>query len=196
MIHSDPIGSPALVVLAIGFVVFVAALFATRRRRVAENAAGGKSRRSLVGIGVQMVGIMLVGVGPVAITLRPDAPLALAEAAMVAALMAGAIALFVSATRTMGHNWSLVARTRDDHQLVESGPFAWVRHPIYTGLALLTLAIAVAYGHLSQLWIGAPIYALGTWLRVTEEERLLRAMFGPAYDAYAARVKRFVPGIF
>jgi protein-S-isoprenylcysteine O-methyltransferase Ste14 len=41
-----------------------------------------------------------------------------------------------------------------------------------------------------------PLYALGTWMRVAHEERLLRTQFGAAYDEYAARVKRFVPGVF
>ena len=43
--------------------------------------------------------------------------------------------------------------------------------------------------------IGVPLFALGTWIRVAEEERLLRRHFGEAYDAYAARVPRFVPGL-
>ena len=56
--------------------------------------------------------------------------------------------------------------------------FAFVRHPIYVALFLLTIAIAVAYGHLTHLVIGIPLFAIGTWLRIGEEERLLRAMFG------------------
>jgi protein-S-isoprenylcysteine O-methyltransferase Ste14 len=45
------------------------------------------------------------------------------------------------------------------------------------------------------LLLALPVYALGTWLRVRVEERLLRAMFAARYDDYAARVKRFVPGV-
>lgn len=196
MIHNDPVGWPGLLALGIGGLVFVAALILAQRRRRGEVAHGAvRSRRSLVGIGVQMLGIVLVGLGPMRLVLPPGAPAALVQALVVAALMTGAVALFWSATRAMGRNWSLVARTRADHQLVDSGPFALVRHPIYTALALFVLALATAYGHLSHLWVAGPLYALGTWLRVVEEERLLRSMFGPAYDAYAARVKRFVPGI-
>ena len=43
---------------------------------------------------------------------------------------------------------------------------------------------------------GVPIYALATWFRIRHEERLLREQFGADYDAYATRVKRFVPGVF
>jgi protein-S-isoprenylcysteine O-methyltransferase Ste14 len=96
----------------------------------------------------------------------------------------------------MGRNWSVVARTRSDHELVTTGPFAWLRHPIYTALALLLIALSIAYGNAARLILALPIYALGTWLRIAEEERLLRDAFGAAYDAYAARVRRFVPGVF
>ena len=96
----------------------------------------------------------------------------------------------------MGRNWSVVARTRSDHELVTGGPFAHVRHPIYTALGLFLVGLAIATGNAARLLIGLPVYAIGTWLRIAEEERLLRAMFGARYDDYAARVKRFVPGLF
>jgi protein-S-isoprenylcysteine O-methyltransferase Ste14 len=63
-------------------------------------------------------------------------------------------------------------------------------------MGLFLLALAVSFGHLRNLVVALPLFALGTALRVGEEERLLRARFGPAYDDYAARVKRFVPGLF
>ena len=113
-------------------------------------------------------------------------PLALGEALIIGLLMATAIGLFVSASRTMGQNWSLVARTRSDHELVTSGPFAYVRHPIYVALFLFMVAISIALGHSERLLFAVPIYALGTWFRIVREERLLRDMFGADYDAYAA----------
>ena len=76
------------------------------------------------------------------------------------------------------------------------GPFAYVRHPIYVAMFLFTIALAIAFGHGARLLIGLPIFAIGTWMRISREEKLLRDMFGASYDAYAARVKRFVPGIF
>lgn len=197
MIHNDPVGWPGLLALGIGGLVFAAALILAQRRRRGEVArAAVRSRRSLVGIGIQMLGILLVGLGPMRLVLSPGSPAALVQAGVVTALMAGVVALFWTATRAMGRNWSLVARTRADHELVETGPFAHIRHPIYTALALFVLALATAYGHLSHLWVAGPLYMLGTWFRVTEEERLLRSMFGARYDDYARRVKRFVPGLF
>jgi protein-S-isoprenylcysteine O-methyltransferase Ste14 len=119
----------------------------------------------------------------------------LAGALAVAALMGGSVLLFVAATRAMGANWSVVARMREGHELVTGGIFARLRHPIYTGMALFLIALAVAFGHERNLILGAPLFLLGTWIRVHEEESLLRAEFGQAYEAYALRVKRFVPGL-
>jgi protein-S-isoprenylcysteine O-methyltransferase Ste14 len=95
----------------------------------------------------------------------------------------------------MGRNWSLEARTREDHELIVSGPFALIRHPIYTGMFAFLLAMAIAFGHWRGLILGVPLFWIGTMMRVTREEKLLRAQFGTSYDAYAARVKRFVPGL-
>ncbi len=93
----------------------------------------------------------------------------------------------------MGANWSLVARTREDHRLVQTGPFALVRNPIYVALLGMICALAIALGHAVNLVLAIPLYLIGTLMRVSIEERLLREMFGQAFDDYARRVKRFIP---
>ncbi len=188
-------GLPGLATLATGLLLFAVALIAARWRREPERGAR-RDAASMIGILVQGLAFVAAGIGAIHVTLDPLGPRALGVAALVALLMAAALALFVWASATMGRNWSLVARTRSDHELVTAGPFAWMRHPIYTALALVVVALAVALGHVTQLLVALPVFAVGTWLRVRIEERLLRTMFGAAHDAYAARVKRFVPGVF
>lgn len=196
LIPVTPTGLPALAVILVSFVLFVGALLIARLRKDAPGETGAKrDRGSIIGVAVQTFGIFAVGVGTIHVALSPTSPLAVGEAAAVALLMAGAIGLFFAASRTMGSNWSIVARTRPDHDLVTSGPFAHVRHPIYVALFLFMVAMAVAYGHYWGLVPGVPLYIVGTIIRVRIEERMLRAQFGTAYDAYAARVKRFVPGL-
>jgi len=102
--------------------------------------------------------------------------------------MGGGIAPFDWATRATGKTWALVARTRVDHESLQGGPFAYVRNPIYVVLFCFLLAIAIAYAHVTGLIFAVPIYAIGTWQRVRQEEALLRAMFGAEHDDYAARV--------
>jgi protein-S-isoprenylcysteine O-methyltransferase Ste14 len=57
-------------------------------------------------------------------------------------------------------------------------------------------ANAIALGHAVNLALSIPVYIIGTLMRVGIEEKLLRAMFGAAYDDYAHRVKRFIPTIW
>lgn len=198
MFGDTPTGLPALAALALGFLSFLVALIVVRARRVKDEAErnAARSRQSAVGVAVQVLAFIVATFGRQLLTLDPLSAPALAEGALVLLLWLGATTLFIAATRAMGRNWSIVARTREDHQLVQSGPFAAMRHPIYTAIALQLIGAAVALGHPARLVLALPLYALGTWLRISEEERLLRAMFGSAYDAYAARVRRFVPGLF
>ncbi|WP_010186841.1 methyltransferase family protein [Sphingomonas sp. PAMC 26605] len=193
----DPVGLPGLAAFAIGILGgLIALLLARRRGRNGPTSADSERRNaSIVWIVVQGLGIGLAGFGPIHVALDPLSLKALIEAGVVAALMLAAVWLFDSASRAMGRNWALVARTRSDGQLVETGPFALIRNPIYVSLACLMVAMAIAYGHTANLLVAVPIFAVGTWMRVRHEEVVLRAAFGPAFDRYAARVKRFVPGV-
>lgn len=195
--HSYAVGLPGLAVLVVGFLAFMLAVLAARLRRgMADDRPQRRSRRSIAGIAVQCLAFFLTAFGMAGAMIDPLSPLALGEAEGIALLMAVSVAPFVWASRTMGRNWSIVARTRSDHELVTTGPFAYLRHPIYTALALLLIALAIGLGNEWRLIVTLPLYALGTSLRVAEEEKLLRAMFDGGYDVYAARVKRFVSGLF
>jgi len=194
----DAVGLPGLFAIMAGFVIFFAALMLARMRATKEAAAPIAQKASVTWwwIVIQGIGIGIIGFGPVRVELESGSTKAIVEGIAVALLMGEAIGLFNSSSRAMGKNWALVARTRADHTLVQTGPFAWVRHPIYVALFLYMLAMAVAFGHARNLIVGLPIYLIATWMRVSHEERLLRTQFGAAYDDYAARVKRFVPGVF
>lgn len=94
----------------------------------------------------------------------------------------------------IGRNWSSVAAVKANHELITSGPYRWVRHPIYSGLVLGFLGTAIAIGQ----WRGALAVALSLIAivqRIVIEERLMREQFGAVYDAYAQRVRALVPGI-
>jgi len=197
LVDPQPTSLPAFVAMGIGLAAFFLSLsFARKRGEPGRGEEGAKTASSSwIGIGIQALGFMCVGFGPMVIRRDSTSPLMLGEGAAVLLLVLTTLVLFVTSSRAMGKNWSLVARTREDHQLVTWGPFARVRHPIYTGLFCFMIGMAIAFGHYRGLILGIPLYWIGTWIRVAREERLLRAQFGAAYDDYAARVKRFVPGI-
>ncbi len=111
-------------------------------------------------------------------------------------LAASSVLVTMSAVKTLGKEWSLTARVVEGHKLATKGPYAWVRHPMYTGMFGMLLATGLAM----SLWFVIPVAALlfiaGTMIRIRREERLLRESFGSEFDAYAARVSAFIPGIY
>ena len=94
----------------------------------------------------------------------------------------------------LGNNWSAVVQLKQDHELIERGPYRHVRHPIYTGLLLAFLGTAVALGEWRGL-LACVIVAISFWRKLRLEERWLSEQFGPAYADYMRRVKALIPGI-
>lgn len=193
-----PVGFPGLFAFGLGGVLFFGALALARHRSTRQPASANSRRdpRSIAWIILQAIGIGIAGLGHFAIRPDPWSADSLISGGIVLALMLATVGLFHWSSETMGRNWALVARTRADGSLVTGGPFAYIRNPIYVALALFMVAMAVAYGHVANLVLAAPVYAFATWMRVRSEEAVLRATFGAPYDAYVGRVKRFVPGLF
>jgi protein-S-isoprenylcysteine O-methyltransferase Ste14 len=117
----------------------------------------------------------------------------LAGAFAVAVLMGSAIYLFAASSSTLGVNWSIEARTRTDHELIREGPYAHVRHPIYLGMLLFLLGLAVAVGHWVELVVAVPVFLAGTSIRTKLEERLLEEQFGQKFTEYARSTPALLP---
>lgn len=106
-----------------------------------------------------------------------------------------AVVLAWTSVRALGKQWRLEAALSADHELVQKGPYSIVRHPIYTSMFCIFLALALM---LSSWWtavIGAVIFFIGTEIRVQAEERLLAGRFGASFDSYRKRVPAYVPGV-
>ncbi len=94
----------------------------------------------------------------------------------------------------LGSLWSSNVTRKAEHRIVDTGPYRLVRHPIYTGLLLSTLALAVDKGTPVAL-AGYAVLWFGLWTKARLEERFLRAELGAAaYDAYSRRTPMLVPG--
>lgn len=89
---------------------------------------------------------------------------------------------------SLGQNWSATATIKQDHELVHSGPYRLVRHPIYTGCLIAALGTAIAFGETRDL-LALPIIVVGFWLKLHSEERLLTSKFGDRYAAYRREVR-------
>src|SRR6516162_7544662 len=105
--------------------------------------------------------------------------------------LAGAV-LLVWACVLLGRFLMHEAAVREDHALIEGGPYRFVRHPVYTGYLALLLGSGVASlnGCLLLLW---PVSLLGILIQAASEEQLLGARFGGDYERYVGRTGRLVP---
>jgi protein-S-isoprenylcysteine O-methyltransferase Ste14 len=112
------------------------------------------------------------------------------------ALGIGGIAFAIWARLVLGRNWSgMVMQVRDQHELIQTGPYALVRHPIYTGLLLGIFGTALTLGTLaSYLGVAAGLVAL--LLRVEIEERLMAGEFGATHDDYRRRTRKLIPFVW
>ncbi len=111
-----------------------------------------------------------------------------------AVLVVLGIALAIWARVYLGRNWSAAVVKKEDHKLVTGGPYELVRHPIYAGimLAVLGLALTGSYFGLALLII-APLML---YPRLEKEERLMRELFPDTYPAYQSRTKRLIPFVW
>jgi protein-S-isoprenylcysteine O-methyltransferase Ste14 len=100
--------------------------------------------------------------------------------------------LVTSARRSLGSNWNPGAAIEHGHELVKSGPYKYVRHPIYGGFLTMVLGTAVVYAHLVGVIILVTCVAT-LYAKAMREESLLRARFLDAYSEYAARIRLLIP---
>ncbi len=93
----------------------------------------------------------------------------------------------------LGRLWSSSVGRKAHHRVVDSGPYGIVRHPIYSGITLASIATAVLRGTLTA-WLGVVVMTLGWYVKARMEEEFLREELGAdAYGAYARRVPMLVP---
>jgi protein-S-isoprenylcysteine O-methyltransferase Ste14 len=108
------------------------------------------------------------------------------------ALIAAGLAFSVWARHSLAGNWSGSVVVKEGHELVQSGPYRWIRHPIYTGLILMIIGTGLASGRMHGL-LAFPIASIGLWLKSRVEERWMEAQFGERYAAYRARSWALIP---
>lgn len=105
--------------------------------------------------------------------------------------IAGA-AFAIWARLSIGSNWSGNVTIKQDHELKRDGPYAIVRHPIYSGLLLAMLGTAIAIGEWRGL-AGLALALIGWRMKSLVEERFMREQFGEQYIAYQRDVKALIP---
>lgn len=92
----------------------------------------------------------------------------------------------------IGKYWSATVSLKADHQLIRSGPYARIRHPIYTGIILALAGSALATNTYGAL-LAVAIYVVGFWFKARKEEALLAGEFGAAYEDLRRHTGFFLP---
>ena len=96
---------------------------------------------------------------------------------------------------TIGRNWGGAITVQQDHELMQRGPYAIVRHPIYSGFMLATLGTAIILGEYGGL-ISVALIVLAWGYKARLEESFMIEQFGVQYEDYRRRVKGLVPGVW
>jgi protein-S-isoprenylcysteine O-methyltransferase Ste14 len=188
----DAVALVAVMLCWIGFALPF--LFRKRPPRTEERK---RDRLSLLGIVLQGTAYSIVWVWrrpagePLAPALGPWGRVAFDVGAVV--LASWAVWLVAAAVVVLGKQWSLAARVVEGHELATEGPYAIVRHPIYTAMLAMLVATGIVVSRWPALVAALPVFATGMLVRIRVEERLLRETFGARYDDYARRVPAVIP---
>lgn len=105
------------------------------------------------------------------------------------------LGLSVWARIELGRNWSDTVTIKDDHELVVRGPYARIRHPIYSGILLAFVGTAIARGEWRGL-LSVVLVFVAFWQKLRREERWMRETFGDAYALYCRRTAALIPFVF
>jgi protein-S-isoprenylcysteine O-methyltransferase Ste14 len=198
-----------LVILGMAYITFAMALagwFAGLRRGEAvtllpEQGSRAKNLAFQIGVAVVSLGVCVALVYllwvpvPVKVASRTDMFLRV----LGLGLFVLGVVVVVWARRTLGRMWGL-STTREvkllpDHQLVKSGPYKLIRHPMYSGWWLALIGTVLTY----RTWILVVLLAFSLMVfarRARLEERVLSQRFGAAWEAYAASTKSLIPFIY
>ncbi|WP_322048843.1 isoprenylcysteine carboxylmethyltransferase family protein [Paraburkholderia sp. J67] len=132
---------------------------------------------------------------PTLASLLPDwSQLGVAQWAGFAIVLAGLL-FSVWARVHLGTNWSVSVTLKEGHELIRSGPYALVRHPIYTGCLLALVGSAVIGGTWRGV-LGVALIFASLAFKVRVEESWLTGHFGDAYARYRREVAALIPGIY
>jgi protein-S-isoprenylcysteine O-methyltransferase Ste14 len=181
-----------IVLWVIWLIVWTAAAFFVKRTQHKEPLGAILYERVPVVMGFLL--LVLPRWLPLALTHRviSEGP-ALALGAL-ALVMAGMLFAYWARVH-LGRNWSGEVMVKVGHTLITSGPYRWVRHPIYGGMTLALVGTALATGA-PYGFIGSALILFGFLIRLRLEEALMRETFPDEYDRYSRHTARLIPGVY
>jgi len=142
--------------------------------------------------GLLMVAFLSYRRNPI-LTLRFDIPVAIQLVGAVLNIVG--VIIVLCSHLWLGKNWSGRVRIRADHELITSGPFRCIRHPLYLGFFLVIVGITLSLKTVAGIviWLMAVVVYD---IKARQEEKLLTQYFGEKYRRYQARTWRFIPYVY
>lgn len=175
----------AYAILAAGWLSWLLRFLIVRRR---PDRGQKVDRRARWGMLLQVIAYALYWQNPFW-----ERPLPLWRPALSLLFFALAALLSWTAVPALGRQWRIDAGLSLDHQLVTTGPYGVVRHPIYASMLCMLLGTGFLITPLRMLLVGSLIFIAGTEIRVRVEERLLASRFGEKFLAYQRSVPAYLP---
>ena len=177
---------------AVLVVVWLIGAFRTKRTIRRQSSSSRLIQIAVVAAGAYLLFARYTGIRSLD---RPVIPITVNLAASGFALIVFGVGFSIWARLTLGANWSGTVTLKEDHALIQRGPYGMVRHPIYTGILAALMGSALERGLRSSL-IALPLCGLGFWLKIKTEEQFMVQRFGEAYVQYKQKVKALVPFLF
>jgi protein-S-isoprenylcysteine O-methyltransferase Ste14 len=140
-----------------------------------------------------------VAAGAAQAALRHDAAWQFGSRPVTAAgllLMWAGLAVRIWAILVLGNSFRMTVEVDAGQQVVERGPYRWLRHPSYTGILLITTGLGLAEGNWLSLALLVLLPAAVIMRRIYVEEAVLTSVLGQPYADYRMRTKRLVPGLW
>jgi len=174
-----------LLIVSIGSVLWFLPFAIARRRNEAPRKVNPRARWGIV---LQAVAYALLWQGHFW-----EHPPTLRRIILALILFSLATVLVWSAVFRLGRQWRFDAALVADHELVSTGVYGVVRHPIYTSFFCFFLATGLLVTPNWLLLIAAVLFVIGTEIRVRIEDNLLAAQFGERFEAYKSKVSAYLP---
>jgi protein-S-isoprenylcysteine O-methyltransferase Ste14 len=166
----------------------------TAKRIAKREGRAGVLQRVLTGV-VASVLLARAGdpwLGPLRVRFLPDR---LWIAWLGAAVTVAGVLFAIWARVHIGKYWSTTVALKSEHRLIRTGPYARIRHPIYTGIILAIAGTGLAVGRYAAI-LAVAIYVVAFWFKGRKEEALLAGEFGPAFDEHRRCTGFFLPKLF
>jgi len=173
------------------YAYWLASAFATKRTAERESVAGSLTYRIPVVLAVILLYHAVRMPKPLSEVVIPStAPIC----ALVVALSTTGLLTSLWARMALGRDWSSVVVLKVGQELVQAGPYRFVRHPIYSGMTLMFAAIVLLVGRVAGI-LAMCLFVYSFVLKLRREERMMLKQFPTTYPEYMKKTKRLVPFI-